>query len=55
VRPTQYCGRLYDHPPNRALREDLAARLRLLPEPAALLSLFPLGLRRVVGPLLDDG
>ncbi len=46
-RPTQYCTRLYEHPLNRALCEDLRQRVAF---GGAVVTELPAGIRRVVDP-----
>jgi DNA-binding NtrC family response regulator len=45
-RPTQYCARLYEHPPNVALREGLAAVLAGKGDLEERTARLPMGIRR---------
>jgi DNA-binding NtrC family response regulator len=47
-RPTQYCARLYEHPPNVALREGLAHALGGMADVEERKARLPMGIRRCV-------
>ncbi|HND31850.1 MAG TPA: hypothetical protein PLA94_17730, partial [Myxococcota bacterium] len=52
ARPTQYAGRMYEHPVNGGLRQATAEALAALPDPDAQLERLPLAIRRAVEGLL---
>jgi len=47
-RPTQYAGRLFEHPSNEALRTRCGARLGALEDPESQLGRLPTAIRRAV-------
>ena len=48
TRPTQYAGRLFEHPLNKELRRQTAQRIQSLPDPDAQLERLPTAIRRAV-------
>lgn len=52
-RPTQYAGRLYEHPSNGELRRQTAQRIAALPDPDAQLERLPTAIRRAVESQMD--
>lgn len=52
VRPTQYCARLYKHPPNDALRQGLGDALLQTTAPLLWLERLPLDMQRSVEDLV---
>lgn len=47
-RPTQYTGRLFEHPSNGELRRQTAQKIAALPDPDAQLERLPTAIRRAV-------
>jgi hypothetical protein len=52
ARPTQYAGRMYEHPVNGGLRQFTAEALAALPDPDAQLDRLPSAIRRAVEELM---